>query len=164
MKPTRKLTLRTLKLSIFIYSVCLLLFAFLLQWQWHLDPCPLCILERMVLLLVILTQGVNLIHNPEKIGQKIYLSFSLVFSTLGLLLGARHLWLIYVAPKTVSGCSPQLYYLLKTIPFQEVLTMLLNGTGECTDPYILLGLSLPNWTFLSFLLLVIAQIYVFFKS
>ena len=43
-----------------------------------------------------------------------------------------------------SGCGPGLDYMMDILPMQEVVAMVLTGSGECAEiDFMLLGLSLP---------------------
>lgn len=137
-------------------------FAYYLQMVLNLQPCPLCVIERLFLALIGLVLLLASIHNPSKSGYKTYGSIVLVLAMLGMAFAARHLW-IQANPSTFGQvCVPGFNYLIKTVPFSQVLKALLLGSADCAKvDWSFLGLSLPGWTFLFFdvfALLGLAQI------
>jgi disulfide bond formation protein DsbB len=67
---------------------------------------------------------------------------------------ARHVWLQHLPAEEVPACGPGLSYVFEHFPLTETLKLLVSGTGECSKiDWTLLGLSIPSWTLIAFLLL-----------
>lgn len=126
--------------------------ALFMQHVQGLEPCPLCILQRIGVIaagLVFLAAG---LHNPGATGQRIYAGLAGLASIAGGAVAVRHLWLQSLPPDKVPACSPDLDYMLDVFPLQEVLSTILRGSGECAaESWRFLGLTIPGWTLLVFI-------------
>src|SRR3546814_18625656 len=73
------------------------LFAIFSQFQWNLQPCPLCIFQRIAfaaLALVLLVAG---LHAPKgATGRRVYGVLALVPALAGIAIAARHVWLTHL--------------------------------------------------------------------
>ncbi len=140
-----------------IIAVCcagLLGFAFYQQYRAFMDPCPLCIFQRVAFLLMGLVALLAALHNPRRTGQRVYASVIVVSAVLGALVAGRHLWLQSLPPDQVPECGPGLNYLLENFPLTDVLSTVLLGSGSCAEVHWrLLGFSMPGWTLFWYLVL-----------
>ena len=116
-----------------------------------LDPCPLCIVQRI---LVMALGGIMLlaaIHNPRHLGRRVYGGLITVVAVLGIGVAGRHVWLQNLPPDQVPACGPGLEYLLQTFPLMDALKLVFQGSGECAEvQWTFLGLSIPGWTLVVF--------------
>lgn len=127
-------------------------YAFYLQYYEYLEPCPLCIFDRVFLLGILLTLLAAAIHNPQRAGQRIYAALCLLFTLGGLISSARHVWLQHLPADQVPACGPGLNYLLDAFPLSQVLDMVFRGSGECAEiHWQFLGFTLPEVTLLMFI-------------
>lgn len=137
---------RTMFLAILLSCVVLLGFGLYLQHGLHLEPCPLCILQRMGFLMVGLTSMVAFLHNPGVVGRMFYGFLIMLFSLAGAVVAGRNLWLQSLPPDKVPECGPGLDYMLETFPLIKALPMIFQGSGECAKvEWTMLGLSIPAW-------------------
>lgn len=145
------INVRLVTLTCFFICCSLLAFAYYLEHALNLQPCPLCILERLVFGLVALVFVCAAIQNPSFTGQKVYGGFIIVLAILGMMLAGRHLWLQGQPSALGEICVPGVSYLLKSLPLTQALKTMLLGSSDCSKvEWIFLGLSIPGWTFLSF--------------
>jgi disulfide bond formation protein DsbB len=134
--------------------VCAGMMAFALYSQHvlGLEPCPLCIFQRVAVVGLGLVFLMAAIHSPGRLGRWIYAVLLLLVSLAGSAVSARHVWLQNLPPDQVPSCGPGLDFMLDTFPFTEVLNMVLSGSGECAEvSWSLLGLSMPAWTLIGLL-------------
>jgi disulfide bond formation protein DsbB len=114
-------------------------------------PCPMCVLQRV---LMALSAGVCLLaalHAPAKPGWRIYAGILLLLTMLGASVAARQVWLQASPPENMAACLENLYYLLDTQTYVKVLTMVLAGSAGCSEiNWSLFGISLPEWSLLAF--------------
>lgn len=130
-----------------------------LQFVEHLEPCPLCISQRIALLLVGLLFLIAAIHNPAAKGIKTYSILGTLAAIAGGSISARHVWIQHLPPNEVPECSPGLDYVFENFPLTDTIKLMLNGTGECAKvDWTLLGLSIPQWTLMAFLGLAILSL------
>ena len=129
--------------------------ALFMEHQMHLEPCPLCILQRVAVIAVGAIAIVAALHNPEARGLKVYGSFMVAAAVVGGSLSARQLWLQSLPADQVPSCGPGLEYLLDVFPLTEVLQMVLTGDGSCAEVvWTFLGISIAGWTLVGFVGLV----------
>lgn len=135
----------------FAACVSLLAVGAYLQFVEELEPCPLCISQRLAILatgVVFLLAG---LHNR---GRKIYAVLSAAVALTGASISARHVWLQHLPAEEVPECSPGLEYVFQNFPLADTVKLMLTGTGECAKvDWTLLGLSIPAWTLFAFVLL-----------
>ena len=146
--PTPRLTFLALTLA----CVGMMLTAILyFQGAMELDPCPLCITQRVFVIAVGVIAFIGFIHNPQIIGRRIYAGLALIMAVIGAGVSARHMWLQSLPKDQVPACGPGLSYLFDTFPLFDALKLLFQGDGNCADiQWSLLGLSIPGWTFVGF--------------
>lgn len=138
----------------------LLVFAYYLQFAHDMEPCPLCVFQRIgffVLGGAFLSAGV---HTPHRGGTRVYAVVLLAIAAVGSGLAARHIWIQSLPPDQVPACGPGLDYLFETLPLADAVRMVLQGSGECAQVDRLLGISLPSWSLAGFVALGVAGVLV----
>ena len=91
------------------------------------------------------------LHNPGRIGSLGYAVVQVLFFSIGGALAGRHIYLQSLPKDLVPSCGPDLDYLLEVFPVFEVLRMIILSDGSCAEVvWKFLGLSIPEWTILSF--------------
>jgi disulfide bond formation protein DsbB len=131
-------------------------FALYLQHGMGLEPCPLCILQRVGVWGAMLALLLAALHNPGRTGQRVYALLGLASTLFGLFTAGRHVWLQHLPPDQVPECGPGLDYMLDVFPLQEAIGMVLRGSGECAVvDWTFLGLSLAEQTLLVFVGLLV---------
>ena len=145
-------SLRLFSLIPFITTILLLAYAYYEQYVDYLDPCPLCLVQRLVFLIIGLLYFITLIKPPVFIFRKIFAILISIVSIIGCLISARHVWLQNLPADEVPACGPGLSYMLENFPLTSVLQDLFTGSGECAEiSWRFLGLTMPMWTFICFL-------------
>jgi protein dithiol:quinone oxidoreductase len=128
----------------------LLGYAYYSQFALHLEPCPLCIFQRVGVFVLGIVFLLAAIQNPRQIGRRIYalLLFTSAASTIGVAI--RHLYIQSLPPGSVPVCGASLKFMMKVLPLSEVVSKVLNGSGECAKvTWRLLGLSMPAWVLIA---------------
>ena len=117
--------------------------AFYMEYQLGLEPCPMCIVQRIAVALAGAAALVGILHNKLK---KFYLGVIALFSALGGASAIRHLYLQSLPPERVPSCGPDLNYLLENDFISDALIQLFIGDGNCAEVmWSLLGISIPGW-------------------
>ncbi len=138
--------LRNLFLAVLVCCLGLLGIGLYLQHGVGLEPCPLCILQRVAFLAVGMTAMAAFLHNPGVLGRMFYGLLIALFSLAGAAVAGRNLWLQSLPPNQVPECGPGLDYMLETFPLIKALPMIFQGSGECAKvEWTMLGLSIPAW-------------------
>ena len=143
----------------------LMSFAFYLEYILELEPCPLCMAQRIVFVCLAVVFLVAFTHGPVRLGTVLYGILGLLVSGSGLALAGRQLWLQNLPDEKVPACGPSLEYMLEAFPLQEVVTIMLSGTGDCAEvQWVFLGLSIPGWTALAFSGFFLLWLFVIVRS
>ena len=121
----------------------------------------MCVFQRVMFIGVALTALAATIHGVglgvSAIGNRIYAALVLIFADLGAALAIRQLWLQQLPAEKVPTCPPSLDYMLDVLPFTEVLKVVLSGDGNCAEvAWTMLGLSIPGWSLICFVVIVSA--------
>lgn len=154
-------------LAFFGFLLSAILIAVALYFQHHdgLDPCPLCIFQRVAFIAVGITFFIAFVHNPRGIGLRIYGFFAGIFGLLGAAIAARHVWLQNVPEDRVPECGPGLEFMLEAFPFKKVLETVLKGSGECAEVHwTLFGISMPGWGLIWLLILTILALVLLLRK
>ncbi len=145
---------RVLNIFGFVCCAALLGYAYVLQYVDELDPCPLCIFQRVAFLALGIFFILAAAHNAERIGSRVYGVLLFISGAAGVAIAWRHIWLQNLPPDQVPHCGPGLEYMLDSFPLAETLKLVLTGSGECADiSWQFLGLSIPAWALVWFVLL-----------
>lgn len=135
------------------------------QFVDGLEPCPLCISQRIAIFVTGLCFLSASIHNPQSLGVKVYAVLGTLTALSGASISTRHIWLQHLPPDKVPECGPGLEYMFQNFPLTETIKLMLNGTGDCAEiNWTLLGFSMPVWTLLAFLMLASLSILQFWNA
>lgn len=160
-----QLSYRLLHTLLFLGSIIGMSFALYLEHIVGLEPCPLCVFQRVGLIAMGVFSLIALLHNP--VSAWLRRSYSLLASlAIGWSVGvaARHVWLQHLPADQVPSCGPGLDYLVEALPFKTVLQQVLSGSGECAVvDWTLLGLSLPTWSLVFFSVLLLLSLFTLFR-
>ena len=129
-------------------AACAMLMAFALYLQYGLGlmPCNLCILQRGAMILLGVVFLLAALHDPERVGARLYASLIAVAASLGVLLSARHVWVQMQPPGSLPSCGADLYTMLEILPVHEAIATVLRGGAECqVNQWSLFGVSMPAW-------------------
>ncbi len=122
------------------------------QFVEELEPCPLCISQRIMILTTGIIFLIAAIHNPENCGLKAYSILGTMTALIGAGISIRHVWIQNLPPDQVPECGPGLEYIFEHFPLIDTIKLMLNGTGDCAEIlWTFLGISIPGWTLVAFL-------------
>lgn len=126
-------------------------FGLYLQYVKHQDPCPLCMVQRVLFIAILLVFAIAALHGPKRIGERIYAALITLLALSGVAVASRHIWIQHLPPDQVPSCGPGLDYMLETMPMANVLKELMHGSGECAARgWTLLTLGIPEWSLLCY--------------
>lgn len=151
-----RISFRSLSALGFLGCVFGLAFALYLQHFRNLEPCPMCIFQRVAMLGAGLFFLLGALHAPKRGGRWVYAVLAAVAALIGAAIAGRHVWLQSLPPDQVPACGPTLDYLLGMMPVSEVVETVLRGDGNCAKINAAwLGISLPGWTLVAFIAMAI---------
>jgi protein dithiol:quinone oxidoreductase len=143
---------RTCYLLGFLACAGLLLSALYFQFHLGLEPCPLCISQRIMVLALALSFLVAWVHNPGPLGIRVYAIVSCLTALAGASISARHVWIQHLPAEEVPSCGPGLEYMFNYFPLSDTLRLMLTGTGDCAKvEWSLFGISMPGWVLVCFI-------------
>ena len=139
-----------------LLAIAAMLFARVyLQGYLGLEACPLCMTQRVFVVLWGIIALVAALHNPGSLGRRVYGALCALAATVGAAVAGRHVWLQHLPEDQVPACGPSLEYMLDNFPFAETLRLVMMGDGNCADTvWTFVGLSIPEQTLLVFCVVI----------
>lgn len=140
-------------------------FGLYLQYIKHQDPCPLCMVQRVIFIAILVVYALAMLHGPKHTGERLYAALITLLALSGVAVAARHIWIQHLPPDQVPACGPGLDYMLETMPMSNVLKELLHGSGECAaHGWTFLTLGIPEWSLLCYLALAVWAVLIALRS
>jgi len=147
MNPARRRVLNALGA---LACLLMLAYAWYAQSVLHLEPCPLCIFQRIGIAVAGAGFLVAAVHGPRRFGARVYGVVILLGALFAAGVAARHVWIQHLPPGAVPSCGATLDYMLEVFPLTDVIRKVLTGSAECAKvTWSLLGLSMPAWVLIA---------------
>jgi disulfide bond formation protein DsbB len=138
----------------FFACVGLLCYALYCQYVLHLEPCPLCIFQRVGIFAIGIGFMLACLQGPKRWGRMVYALLIALAAIATIGVAARHLYIQSLPPGSVPSCGASLEVMMRFFSLQEVATKVLSGSGECAKiEWQLLGLAMPAWVLIAALAL-----------
>jgi disulfide bond formation protein DsbB len=135
----------------FAASFGLVAFALYIQARDHLEPCPLCISQRIAFMALGTAFLAAMLHNPTGLWRKLHGGLQCVIAATGIGIALRHIWIQRHPEEVMSECGAGFDYLFERFPMQKALQLIFQGTGECSAiDWTLLGLTIPELSLAAF--------------
>ena len=148
-----------------LISIAMIGVALFFQYYMGLIPCPLCIVQRAI---VMTFGGIFLlafIQGPKSWGRRIYGLLLTLTSLAGLIVAGRHTWLQHLPPEKVPECGPGLDFWMKNLPTNQVIQKVFQGSGECAEVvWTFASLSIPEWSLVAFGLFMLYSLKLLFLA
>ncbi len=139
---------------LFLLTVAVLSASFYFQYIKGLEPCPLCLMQRICVFFLALFGLLGLASARWRLAAVLQL-FSAV---CGLFFAGRQLWLQSLTAEHIPACMPGLDVLIHYFPWQDVARALFWGSGECAEvAWQWLGLTMPAWAALYFFIMFLGS-------
>jgi disulfide bond formation protein DsbB len=150
--------------QIYCFTITLFVLGFSIYSQYVLllVPCPLCMMQRLCVFLILVGLGFSFCLRGR---QRFFAIWQILFSTAGLYFALRQLWLQTFPLLDAPSCMPGLETLIHYFPWTTVAHALFWGSGECAEKgWLLFGLSMPAWSGLYFLLMLLLGGWLYFQK
>jgi disulfide bond formation protein DsbB len=142
----------------------LLGFGYYLQFAQGLEPCPLCVLQRVAFLAFGLIALLGALLGPGALGTRLLAGLGLLAALAGAGVAGRQVWLQSLPADRVPACGPGLDYMVQNFPLSKTLAMVLRGSGECAEnAWQFLGLGIAAWALVWFALLAGLSVYLLLR-
>jgi len=154
-------SIRMTNIYAFVITILLLIASYYFQYVMLLEPCPLCIIQRLLVMLLAVSffWGIFL-----RRGLRVQNMAVLIFAVLGVLAASRKVWLQHTATTDMVSCAPSLDYLLQQLHLREIIH-LLSGADSCSQiDWQFLGLSMSAWMLAFFILFSGLALYNFSRA
>ncbi len=149
---------RKLALAGFLVCAGLIGFALFLQYFRGLEPCPLCMIQRVCFIALGFVFLIAAIAGPNGFFIKVFGAMAALLGITGAGFAVRHVWLQWYPP-AMESCTADLFTQLQRLPFASVIERALYATGDCARvDWTLLGLSIAEWSLFWFVALTILSL------
>jgi disulfide bond formation protein DsbB len=137
-------------------AACSGMFAFALYTQYfeNLEPCPLCIFQRITVVALGLAFLAAAIHNPRGRGAWLHVGLIGVAALVTIGVAGRHLYIQSQPAGSIPACGAPLNVLMQMFHTWQVVVKVLHAGGECAVVnWTLWGVSMPGWVLFCALIL-----------
>lgn len=142
----RSMSRRAINFAGFAVCACLMAYALYAQYGLLLQPCPLCVFQRMAVIALGAVFLVAALHNPAGWGRFVYTGLVVLTAGAGIAVAGRHVWLQSLPADRIPACGPGFDYIIDSFPVLDALRLIFSGSGECASvDWNFLGLSMPAW-------------------
>jgi disulfide bond formation protein DsbB len=124
---------RNLNFLIFIATVSIIGVALYMEHVMLLQPCGLCITQRVFVIFVGLICLISALHNTSASGTRNYALAAAGMCIAGGYFAGRQIWLQHLPEDLVPACGPGLSYIMDNFPLADMLSFLLAGDGNCAE-------------------------------
>jgi disulfide bond formation protein DsbB len=137
---------RLLNAAGFLACAGMMGFALYAQHVLLLDPCPLCIFQRIATIATGLVFLAAALHDPQGFGSRVYAGLLVLTAGFGVGVAIWHVRLQNLPAGEAPSCGPGFEYIMDNFALFDALSMVFKGSGECAEVvWRLLGLSMPSW-------------------
>jgi disulfide bond formation protein DsbB len=138
----------------FAACAALLAYAYYAQFVLRLEPCPLCIFQRVGVFVIGIVFLIAAAHDAIGGARRLYASLLGLAALATIGVAARQLYIQSLPEGSVPACGASLDFMLKVFSLSEVLVKVLTGSGECAKvTWRFLGLAMPGWVLMAALAL-----------
>jgi disulfide bond formation protein DsbB len=157
----QSLSTRQVFIALVLLAIVSIVFArFYLQEYLGLEACPLCMTQRVFVVLWGAIAFAGAVHDPRSWGRRVYAALCGLAAWGGAAVAARHVWLQHLPADQVPACGPSLDYMLESLPWRDTLSVILAGDGNCAViDWTFLGFSIPEQTLALFGVAILACIW-----
>ncbi|MDD5392712.1 MAG: disulfide bond formation protein B [Thiothrix sp.] len=156
-------------LFVFLFCLGMLGVALFFQLVVKLEPCPLCIFQRMAIMFIGLVGLLAFLHNPRGIADRLYGLLLILGGIASVSVASRHVWLLSLPKDEAASCGPGMEIWLDRfialLPQGQLTETLLRSGAECTEvTWSLFGLGIPQLTYPVLILFAAYLVWLFFKQ
>jgi disulfide bond formation protein DsbB len=158
-----KRSYRFIQNGLLLLTLCVLFSSFYFQYGAGLQPCPLCLMQRFCSLIFMMCCLMGICLTTLKRARMVALC-QLLVALSGIYFALRQLWLQSLPIDEAGVCLPGLEMMIRYFPWQSVVQALLWGGSDCAEvDWVFLGLSMPGWSAIYFLIMLLVTGFVFWR-
>ena len=145
----------------FLASFGLVALALFIQQKYNLEPCPLCISQRIAFMALGVLFLIAAIHNPAQLGRRIYGVLHVIAALAGSGISLRHIWVQNHADEIMAECGVGFDYMFENFPLSKALQLVFKGTGDCAKiDWMMFGLTIPQLSLIAFIGMAIYAVFL----
>lgn len=134
-----------------------------------LEPCPMCIFQRILYILLGTTAVIAAISTQlSKKSIRFFALINLLLAGVGLYTAGKQTLMQWDPISSLAqscGKGDDFYTMVESSSFLELLPAIFEGKGDCSVvDWTLAGLSMANWSFIAFSCCIIGMILMFWKG
>ena len=158
------LTFKKINLFGSLLAFLLVGFALVIQTQFNLEPCPLCVSQRIVFIAIGFLLLLFSFLSPTRLIKFIHLVGLTITSIIGIVFSIRHIMIQSKWISVPAECGIDLDYMFENFPISEAFSLLFKGTGDCSDiDWLFMGLSLPQLALIAYIMFGVLTLYTYKK-
>ncbi len=139
--------------------------ALVIQTTYKLEPCPLCITQRMFFMGLGVLFLIAAFIKPASLLQKMFTGLQVLAALGGAGWAMRHWYLQANKESMIADCGVGFDYMFENFPLNKMLTLIFRGTGDCAAiDWTFLGLTLPQLGLMSFVGLGVYAVWLGLKK
>ena len=145
------------------FAACfgIVILALVIQTQYNLEPCPLCITQRLFFMGLGVLFLIGAFIKPASILQKIFTTLQVATALGGAGWAIRHWYLQANKESMIADCGVGFDYMFENFPLQKMFKLIFKGTGDCAlIDWTFLGLTLPQLALICFIGFGIYAVYL----
>jgi len=123
-----------------------------IQTTYKLEPCPLCISQRIIFMSLGILFLIDTFVKPATMLSKLLTVLQVATALGGTGVAIRHWWLQAHRESMIADCGVGFDYMFENFPLKKAFTLIFRGTGDCaTIDWTFLGLTLPQLGLIAFI-------------
>ncbi|MEZ5512935.1 MAG: disulfide bond formation protein B [Steroidobacteraceae bacterium] len=141
---------RLLNFAAAVFAAALMGYALYAQHGLGLEPCPLCMFQRVGISAIGAVCLLAALHHPGATGARVYGVLIAATAAGAAYVAGRHVWIQAQPAGSVPACGAPLDMMLEMFPLMEVVRKVLTGGGECGKiDWLFLGVTMPGWVLIA---------------
>ena len=158
------LTFKRINLFGSFLAFILVVVAVAIQTQFNLEPCPLCVSQRIVFIVIGFLFFLFSFLKPNQLIKFIHVLTLLTANIVGIVFAIRHIMIQSKWITVPAECGIDLDYMFENFPLTEAFSLLFKGTGDCSEiDWLFLGLTLPQLALIAYIMFSILTFYIYKK-
>lgn len=139
--------------------------SFVLQYVVGMNPCVLCILQRLMVLAVGLLALLTAFNRQLSLTARTVSALLIsIPSAYGIGVAVYQIWIQSLPAGTAPGCGAPWTFRLRDWPLFDWYEPVVRGFGNCAEPDYVFGVALPVWSVLYFGFILLLLWAVWFKT
>jgi disulfide bond formation protein DsbB len=115
------------------FAACfgIVILALVIQTVYKLEPCPLCITQRMFFMALGVLFLIGAFIKPASVLQKLFTGLQVLAALGGAGWAMRHWYLQANKESMIADCGVGFDYMFENFPLKKMFTLIFRGTGDC---------------------------------